>query len=162
MNSFSDQRCTETKILLSGTVHKYPCKLLHYETSFGILLYVIDREYHVGSLRLMPGDVTYGLYWTDRPYTLYLWKIKGSRNAAYYFNIADSIFLSAREFQWRDLTVDILIDTTGTIHILDEDELPADLTANLQVYILTAKTHVLTHYRDIIIEADTLVKKLSP
>jgi predicted RNA-binding protein associated with RNAse of E/G family len=107
----------------------------------------------------MPGDVTTALYWTDRPYTLYIWQVHGTKEAVYYFNIADSITLLPDEFSWRDLTVDIFIDTAGAVHVLDEDELPVDLTAELQCYILTAKSHILNCYRDLIIEANVLVKK---
>ncbi len=66
---------------------------------------------------------------------------------------------SQDEFRWRDLAVDILIDSAGIVHILDEDELPADLPAELQNYIFAATTHVLTGYRDIIVEAKSLLKK---
>lgn len=107
----------------------------------------------------MPGDVTIALYWTDRPYTLYIWQIQRSADVAYYFNIADSVSLLPGEFRWRDLAVDILIDSAGIVHILDEDELPADLPAELQNYIFAAKTHVLTGYRDIIVEANSLLEK---
>jgi hypothetical protein len=161
MNAFQSRHCTETKILLSGDVHRYACTLLHQDNTFGILRYVIDREYRVGSVRLMPSDVTYGLYWTDRPYTLYIWHVKDSDASAYYFNIADRILLSENEFQWRDLILDILIDSGGIVQILDENELPPDLSTDLRSYILTAKTNVLTHYRDIIIETDILVKQYS-
>lgn len=159
MNSFNSQRCIETKILLTGAIHQYPCELLYFENTFGILRYVVDKDYHISGMRLVPGDVTLALYWTDRPYTLYIWQMKGSKSAAYYFNIADSISLLPREFRWRDLTVDILVDTTGTVHVLDEDELPADLPVKLQCSIQTAKAHVLARYWDIITEANFLLKK---
>jgi hypothetical protein len=158
MDAFNNQRCVETKTLLTGAIQQYLCELLYLENNFGILRYVIDKEYNMGSMRLRPGDVTIALYWTDRPYTLYIWQMNGIKNAAYYFNIADSISLLQDEFRWRDLTVDVLIDTAGTVHVLDENELPANLPARLQCYILAAKSHVLKCYRDIIIEANFLVK----
>jgi hypothetical protein len=159
VNSSNSQRCIETKILLTGAVHQYPCELLYFENTFGILRYAVDKEYHVSGMRLVPGDVTLALYWTDRPYTLYIWQMNASKRAAYYFNIADNISLLPGEFRWRDLAVDILIDSAGTVHVLDEDELPADLPVKLQCSILAAKAHVLTRYRDIIIEANSLLKK---
>ena len=55
--------CIEKKILLSGDVHTYSCELLHYENGFGILRYIIDREYDVHGVKLSPGDETIALYW---------------------------------------------------------------------------------------------------
>lgn len=159
MNSFNSQRCVETKTPLTGAAQQYICERLYLEDTFGILRYIIDKEYNVGGVRLIPGDVTIALYWTDRPYTLYIWQMSGIKDAAYYFNIADSIYLLPEEFSWRDLTVDILIDMAGTVHILDENQLPAHLPDGLQSYILAAKSHVLKCYRDIIAEAMFLVKK---
>ncbi|HYA86218.1 MAG TPA: DUF402 domain-containing protein [Nitrospirota bacterium] len=159
VNSFDSQRCIETKTLLSGAVQQYHCKLLHLETAFGILRYVIDKEYCIAGIRLMAGGITTALYWIDRPYTLYIWQLNDSMDAVYYFNIADSISLLPDEFRWRDLTVDILVDAAGAVHVLDEDELPADLPVGLQGYILAAKSHVLSCYRDIIREVNFLVKK---
>lgn len=88
--------------------------------------------------------------------------MNGSRDPAYYFNIADRMALSASEFQRRDLTVDSLVDAAGTVHILDEDVLPADLPAEMQCYSLKAIAHGLTHKRDIIVEAYSLVTKYIP
>ena len=160
MSSFNNQKCIETKTLLSGAVHQYACELLYLENAFGILQYVIDREYYIGGMRLMPGDVTFALYWTERPYTLYIWNVnRRKKEVAYYFNIADNISLLPNEFRWRDLAIDILVDTTGSVHVLDEDELPADIPVELHSYILAAKSHVLTCYRDIILESNSLLKK---
>lgn len=143
--------CIEKKTLLSGAVQTYSCELLHYESSFGILRYIIDREYDVHGVQLSPGDETIALYWKDRPYTLYVWRRQMAQDRAYYFNIADRISLTPREFIWRDLAVDILIDHAGA-HVLDENELPADLDADLGRYINEAKAHILIHYEDIIQE----------
>ena len=156
---FKRQHIVETKALLSGAVQQFLCELLHLDNTFGVLRYVIDREYYVNDIRLMPGDVTIALYWTDRPYTLYVWQMNGGKNAAYYFNIADNISLLPGEFRWRDLAVDILVDTAGAVHVLDEDELPADLPAGLRAYISAAKSQVLSCYKDVVMEADVLMKK---
>lgn len=96
MNAF--RRCIETKTLLSGDVQQYPCELLYFENTFGILRYVLDKEYHIAGTRLMPGDVTTAFYWTDRPYTLYTWQVKESGNGIFYLNIADRISLSRMNF----------------------------------------------------------------
>ena len=141
--------CIETKLTLSGETKTYRCELLHYESCFGVLQYVIDREYDVHGAKLSPGDETIALYWEGRPYTLYVWRRQAAQDTIYYFNIADRISLTPRKFIWRDLAVDILVDGRG-VHVLDEHELPADLDGRLGRYINEAKAHILVHYEDII------------
>jgi hypothetical protein len=148
--------CLETKHTLSGETKSYPCELLYYENGFGILRYIIDREYDVQGVKLAPGDETIALYWEDRPYTLYIWQRRTAKRSVYYFNIADRISLSPQEFVWRDLAVDILVDGRG-IHVLDEHELPADLEPTLHSEIQATKTLLLDNHASITAEATAAV-----
>jgi hypothetical protein len=160
VNGCHSERCRETKILLTGAAHEYSCELQYLGDNFGILRFVIDKEYDVDGIRLRPNDITYALYWTDRPYTLYVWHLGGSGEIVYYFNIADRISLQPREFIWRDLAVDVVIDSaSGTPRVLDEDELPGDLPPELHRYIQAAKAHLLADFPDVISEANALLKK---
>ena len=145
--------CIETKRTLSGETKTYRCELLHFESGFGILRYVIDQEYDIQDLKLAPGDETIALYWEGRPYTLYVWRRHAAQDTAYYFNIADRIALTPQEFIWRDLAVDILVDGSGRVHVLDEDELPSGLDAGLLRSIREAQAHILGNYSCIIREA---------
>jgi hypothetical protein len=111
--------CVEKKLTLSAAVYRFECELLHLTGGFGLLKYVIAQQYDVHGIRLRPGDITFGLYWQDRPYTLYVWPRPDGRRV-YYFNIADGVSLSENEFAWRDLTVDVLIDVGAGVHVLDE------------------------------------------
>jgi hypothetical protein len=149
--------CLEKKLTLSGETETYQCELVSLREGIGILRYVIDRKYDVAGYTLAPGDVTLALFWEERPYTLYIWfrKIQGDR--AFYFNIADSVVLRPEEFLWRDLAVDILVDRSGDVKVLDEHELPPDLPPALVGYIEDARDHVLSHFRDIIKEAEYLL-----
>jgi protein associated with RNAse G/E len=150
--------CLETKLTLSGETRTYSCELLHLEKGFGILRYVVDREYDIAGLKLVPGDETIALYWEDRPYTVYIWRRKSGKTA-YYFNIADRVSLSQEEFRWRDLADDILVDPQGTISVLDEHELPEDLDDELNYYIIGAKEAVLASHVEIIREARNILKR---
>ena len=151
--------CIEKKLTLAGSVQLFECHLLCLHAGIGVLTHIIDREYTVSTVKLHPGDITYALYWVDRPYTLYIWR-SNRHQFIYYFNIADSLSLQPDEFIWRDLAVDILVDTDNTAHVLDEDELPPDLSVTLLGYIQSAKDHVLDHYRDIILEANAVLREL--
>jgi hypothetical protein len=153
--------CLEKKIALSGRVHMFPCELVRFEPGFGILKYIVEREYRINGVQLLPGDMTCALYWQERPYTLYTWRLRRVGTTLYYFNIADSISLHPHEFIWRDLALDILIDAQGTAHVLDEDEIPGDLDADIARYIRRAKDHILRHFRDILEETNKLLPPCS-
>ena len=161
MVSSGSTHCIEKKILLSGAVHEYPCHLIHLSDGFGILRYVLDREYFVDDIPLHVGDITYALYWANRPYTLYTWRWKHAANALYYFNLADSISLTRHEFVWRDLAIDILVDARMAVRILDEHELPPNLSPELREYIEGAQSAVLGHCLEIIKEADFLLQRFT-
>lgn len=153
--------CLEKKFTLSGEIQTYSCELLHYEAGFGVLRYVIDREYDVHGVKLSPGDETIALYWEDRPYTLYIWRRRSLGEPVHYFNIADRISLSPQEFIWRDLVVDVLVDKRG-VHVLDEHELPSGINPSLLLSIRSATAHLLADHQTIIRTADALVKRYAP
>lgn len=151
--------CIEKKILLTGKEVEYACELVRCDGEFGVLRHVIDREYNVGGIRLVPGDVTYALYWTHEPYTLYTWRLKSSGDLIFYFNIADSITLTPREFRWRDLVVDILVHSGG-VRVLDEDELPAGLDPVLRRFIEAATRDILDRSRELAKKLHSFVEDL--
>ncbi|HAR45034.1 MAG: hypothetical protein A2X56_04315 [Nitrospirae bacterium GWC2_57_13] len=150
-------QCLETKRTLSGNTERYQCELVSLQDGFGILRYVTDQHYDIAGFRLSPGDETLALYWANAPYTLYIWHRKTQGDRAYYFNIADSVVLTPREFTWRDLAVDILITPKNEPIILDEHELPADLDRGLADHITRSKEHILANYQDLIKEAEQLL-----
>ncbi len=149
--------CREVKHRLAGSAETYACELVRYEPGFGVLRYVVDREYVVGGHRLLPGDVTQALFWENRPYTLYIWDLGGTRGRLFYFNIADQVMLRPEEFSWRDLTVDVLVDSTGGIEVLDEHELPQYLSPALRDAIDHAVRLIVSRHREIIEEAEKLL-----
>lgn len=151
--------CIEKKLTLSGKVYLFECELLLLNSGLGVLKYVIDREYTVDGIKLQPGDITHALYWTDRPYTLYIWHLSRDR-VVHYFNIADRISLQPQEFLWRDLAVDIVIDGGRNVRVLDEDELPDNLDPELSRYIQNAKATIMQEYASIIHEANVIVSIL--
>lgn len=152
--------CIEKKLTLLGKEKLFECELVHVHRNFGVLKYVIQRNNDIDGLKLCPGDITYGLFWTDRPYTLYIWIVNQGKDRAYYFNISDRVSLHPSEFIWRDLTIDILIDPDLRVHILDEHELPTDLSSELSAYIQTTKDLILEHHREIMQETDSVLAKI--
>jgi len=151
--------CIEKKLTLSGKVYLFECELLLLSSAVGVLKYIIDREYTLDGIKLQPGDITHALYWMDRPYTLYIWHLTRDR-VVHYFNIADRISLQPREFLWRDLAVDIVIDDGRNVRVLDEDELPDNLDLELSRYIQNAKATIMREYASIMHEANIIVSTL--
>jgi len=146
--------CTEIKNLLEGGRVKFNCKLIALNKESGVLEYILENRYKVGSLILPKGSITYAFYWIDRPYTLYKWFDKNGNILGNYFNIADSIKLTENEFKWRDLIVDILVSPEGVLEVLDEDELHYDLDKKLMKYIENSKNLILQDYKYIIKETN--------
>jgi predicted RNA-binding protein associated with RNAse of E/G family len=151
--------CTERKRYLSGAEVVFECELVALEDPLGILKYVLDRRWQVHGLTLPPGTLTYAFYWTDRPYNLYWWMDGDGRTVGYYFNLADSVELSAREFLWRDLVIDVLVRPGGGMQLIDEEELPDALEGELQAYIQAGKRLLLRDYRAIIEEVAALLER---
>lgn len=150
--------CLERKRYLSGAEVTFECELVALEDRFGILRYVIDQQWNVEGLTLRPGTVTYAFYWTDRPYNLYWWLDEDGQTLGCYFNVADLVSLSEREFVWRDLVVDILVLPTGQVHVIDENEVPDGLDEELRAYIDAGKRQVLRNH-PIIVEAAAAILK---
>jgi len=148
--------CNERKKYLLGGEIVYPCELITLRDGFGILKYLVDRQHIVGSLIIPPDTVSYAFYWTDRPYVLYSWFHKDSRAIGYYFNVADSVFLSIQEFSWRDLIVDILVLPAGQIEVLDEDEIPASLDPDMKKHIESVRELILQNHQTIIDETSEI------
>jgi len=76
-----------------------------------------------------------------------------------YFSLADSVVLSAQEFSWRDLIVDILVLPTGHVEILDEDEISEFLDERLMAYIESGKQMLLRNYRAVVVETTTILNR---
>ena len=153
--------CIEMKQTLSGAMQQFTCELVALEDTYGILRYHIAKRAAAGEIVLLPGTVTYAVYWIERPYNVYWWRNPQGKTLAFYCNIADSTRLSADEFHWRDLTLDVLILPGGEITILDQEQLPADLPGSLRNYIDCAKQHVVQNARRITEEVQELVERHS-
>jgi predicted RNA-binding protein associated with RNAse of E/G family len=142
--------CKEVKRLLAGGEVIYECELIHVEENFGILKYVFNKEFKTEDVIIHPGTVSYGFYWMSKPYNLYMWFDKNI--IGYYFNIADSLYLSKQRFVWRDLIVDVLVLPNGFVKVLDEEEIPLSIDKNLKDYIESGKKTILQNYKTIIQE----------
>ena len=117
--------------LLDKPDHAFDCELVAVETTAGvaaaIILYRMPRAITIFGIDMPEGSFTLGYFWQDRPYNVYHWLDPDERTLAYYANVADRTAITATTIAWRDLVVDVLVRPNGSVEVLDEDELPADL-----------------------------------
>ena len=138
---------TERKTRLDGSVTDYACERVRIEPGKrAVVRFVSDRDRAIEGTELVlrAGTVTIGHFWVDRPYNVYHW-FEGGRTLAYYFNVGLVDEISEVRVSWRDLIIDVLVKPGGTIDILDEDEVPADLPAEHRRTIAQALEQIVTN-----------------
>ncbi|MBN2279937.1 MAG: DUF402 domain-containing protein [Candidatus Marinimicrobia bacterium] len=152
-------KCLEIKKLYNGPDRHYICDLLHLENQFGILKFVLDKEYQVDKLILPKGSVSLGFFWENRPYNIYQWYI-GDHPVASYFNISDSTTLTREQFIWRDLFLDILVHSDNHLKILDEKELTVIKNPDVRKYIEKARELIMAKRHEILNEINSIAHSM--
>ncbi len=143
---------TEVKLTASGERQEFVCRLLDRSATHVAMLFKSTQARRVGDLRLPKGTITYGYFWSGRPYNVYHWVHPDGRTLGYYVNLADAIVFRPHTVEWHDLALDLLFSPDGRrVQVLDEDEL-ATLPPGLQAKAQAARTHVLTHRDEIVAE----------
>ncbi len=133
-------RCLEVKRYPDGRQVTFGCDLLAIEPARQLLSYTIRRRHsNVAGVFLPAGTRSYGCFWADRPYNLYLWLRRcGDRRDAVlgaYFNVCDQVQLGRTELRWRDLWVDVLALPARRPVTLDREEVPSGLSPRLAAHI---------------------------
>lgn len=154
-----DAPIKEVKITLTGQRLEYPCLLLERSVSHAVLLYSLRHASHVSDVTLPHGTVSYGYYWTDRPYNVYHWVAHDGRTVAYYVNVADHVMIRDDAVEWHDLAVDLLFTPDGRVQILDEDELH-NVPAEVRKTVEATRAHILRHRDEIIAEIAAATSRL--
>lgn len=152
----------EVKSRLVGPDETFECHAIAIEPAFAVLLYVSTEPRAVAGLTLPAGTATLGTFWCDRPYNVYHWLRPSGETIGYYFNVADRTQIDERRLSWRDLIVDVLVLPPADVRVLDEDELPPDLSASLRDHIESAKAAILTSWRTIVAEIEARSRTLWP
>ena len=149
------RQVTERKTRLDGSVVEFACRGLALEPGKrAVLRYELERDWTVGSVVVPKGGHTAGHYWMDRPYNVYHWIDAAGTTVGYYFNVGLVDEISDALVAWRDLVVDVLVHPDGTIEILDEDELPADLAPEHRRTIARALEQIVTNPRRLVAEIE--------
>lgn len=140
------QDVTEIKHKLSGETVEYPCKAVVLDSDReAVLLYLIRHDGLIKDVdvSIAKGTLSLGHYWSDRPYNVYHWLDPSGESIGYYFNVAGDTIIRRDRVEWRDLIVDFWLGADGQTALLDVDELPLDLSAELERQIDTDKAEIL-------------------
>ena len=133
----------ERKRTLAGQEKIFPCRVLDRAAGALTVLFMSTKPYRVADLELPAGTITFGHFWTARPYNVYHWLAPGGATLAYYFNVADETVLGGDSFSFRDLAVDVLARPGGPPAVLDADEVPPKLDAATRTTIARGLASVL-------------------
>ena len=154
----------EVKRTLAGAEKRFDCAILGSAGTHVVVLFVAPADMNVHGVALPAGTVTFGHFWTDRPYNVYHW-LDGATGATlgYYFNLADETRVEGGRLEWRDLAVDVLaLPDGGAPRVLDEDEIPVDAAPALRARIAAAKNDVLRDPAALIAELEQHRRALLP
>jgi Protein of unknown function (DUF402) len=148
-------RVTEVKRTLSGRETRFECAILKHDGPHVVVLFVAPRAMCVHGVDLPAGTVTFGHFWTDRPYNVYHWldPVSGL-TIGYYVNLSDSTRMADGYLEWRDLIIDVLLLPNGCVAVLDADEVPADAPAALVLKIADVQSAILRGSDSLIAELE--------
>ena len=137
-------RITEVKRTVFGSEKRFQCAVLRHDGSHVVVLFVAPEAMCVHGIDLPAGTVTFGHFWTDRPYNVYHWlNPRTGATIGHYVNLSAHTCLSEDLLEWLDLIVDILVVPGRDPAVLDEDEVPAEADYALRSRIAQAKEAVL-------------------
>src|SRR5262249_36567516 len=126
----------EIKRTLAGAEKRFDCLRLAGNAEHVVVLWVAPGPMHVHGGDLPAGAVSFGHFWTGRRYNVYHWVDAERRTTiGFYFNLADQTRIAAGQIEWRDLVVDVLATPAGRLEVLDENELPEVLDAEVAAHI---------------------------
>lgn len=150
----------EVKRKLDGRVQRFNCQLVDWSANRAVVIYYLERAYQINELCLPAGTLSYGHFWQDRNYNVYHWVSPEGDSIGLYLNICDSTSITSHEIEWRDLEVDILLRSDGRATVLDEDELPPDISAETRKLIQHTYRHILKHAAAIITDVEVATAAL--
>ena len=156
-------RILEIKRTLRGGETRYECHVLHRDGAQLVVLFVATNAMHVHGVELPSGTVTFGHFWSDRPYNVYHWLDPASgRTIGAYVNLSADTHIERERLEWLDLVVDVLALPGACPRLLDEDEIPADATPALRARIAEVGRVVLDGLPDLLAELEGFRARLWP
>ncbi|MGD9589750.1 MAG: DUF402 domain-containing protein [Pyrinomonadaceae bacterium] len=107
-----------------GSVRKsWPAEIAERNGSLLLLRGVFDAEVshpHLGLVQA--GTVSYEYYWLDRWYNVFRFHEPDGAYRGFYCNLNMPPILDGETLDYIDLEIDVLVDVTGNVLVIDEDE----------------------------------------
>lgn len=144
----------EIKEKFNGERKEFRCDLCSLTADEAVVIYRINRDVVFEGMPIPKNTLSFGYFWTDRLYNIYHWISPEGKTLGFYFNIGDRTQITPEQVYWRDLIVDLLITPEHGCRVLDEDELPADLAADLLALIETTRDELLQQHPSIMAEIE--------
>ena len=145
---------TEIKAQLFGSTKEYACELIQRNSGTATLLYRLRGGRRVGSLMLPKGTLSFGYFREDRNYNIYHFVKPAGETLATYFNVSDQTRLTASAVSWRDLIVDVLVTPQQDCEVLDQDELPDELSPSLARLITATRDYIVLNHHKLVREVE--------
>lgn len=159
----SRPRILEIKRTLDGREKRFDCAVLARTPTHLTVLFVSTAPMNVHGVVLPVGTVTFGHFWTDRPYNVYHWlDPRSGETLGTYVNVADQTTIEEGVLAWRDLVVDVLVAPGCALAVLDEDELPGDLPPELRARIAATVATLRTSWAELAAELEVARATLWP
>jgi predicted RNA-binding protein associated with RNAse of E/G family len=152
----------EIKRTLAGVEKRFECTLLAGDSDHAVVLWIAPGPMHVHGIDLPAGTVSFGHFWAGRHYNAYHWLDARRETIGFYFNICDRVSIRPDVIDWRDLIVDVLATPAGRLDVLDEDELPAQLDAEVATHIQLGKASILSAPAAVTAEVEAASRALFP
>jgi hypothetical protein len=156
----------ERKQKADGTVKEYRCTLAHRSAGLAIVRFPMQRGGAIFGtpVTIPPGSVSFGFFWTARPYNMYRMLTAKGEVIAHRFDAVADVRIGRGELFYRDLVVDWWALPDGTLLAEDTDEFQqlvesGTLAAADAARAQEAARHVYGRYRHIIEQAEALMAR---
>lgn len=152
---------TEIKHHLDGRIERFTCDVAQLQPAkHAILRYVghRDKPLRDGPLYLPAGEIsTLAFFWEDRNFLVYKLMSPDGVLLGHRFDICEDVRITPEKIQFVDLLLDLWVDPSGQIHVLDDNEVEeyrslGMLTPSQLKIIHEAKHFVLNNYCQILVE----------
>lgn len=152
------QRVREVKEVLVGSPKIFDCEAISLSKEAAVVIYRLPRAVNLAGVQMPEGAISFGYFWVDRHFNVYHFVTEGAGQRAktlgFYFNLSDSTRIEDKQIHWRDLILDLLVTPDGRRQLLDEEEIPPDLSPELSQLIEQARREVLSCYEKTIVELE--------